>query len=352
MDEYIGCDAHKKYSVFVRITEAGEVKAPMHVKHEKEAYRDFLCTLPKGSKIAIETVGNWYWMIDEMEQAGLKPQLTHAVKAKLMMGQVNKTDPLDAKGLAVLLRNGTLPTVFIPPALLRDQRELPRMRMALFGVRTMLKNRTHATLSKYAIVIDEVSDLFGVKGRELLTQRLSELPPYTRQSVEAQLKVLDSVAAQIGECEKHMEAVVKETKEMTLLKTLPGVGTILSTVLALEIGDVARFATAEHLASYAGVVPRVKSSGGKTYYGPVRHDVNRYLKWALVEAANCIVLQMDRMKTRHVGRLYQRIKARKGHAKAVVAVARHLAEASYWILKKQEPYKEPKGSISVSLTQT
>lgn len=352
MQEYIGCDAHKKYSVFVCITEAGEVKAPVRVKHEKEAYRNFLYTLPAGSKIAVETVGNWYWMIDAMEQAGHKPQLTHAVKAKLMMGQVNKTDPLDAKGLAVLLRNGTLPSVFIPSPELRDERELPRMRMALVKIRTHMKNRVHATLSKYAIDIDEVSDVFGVKGRELLTQRLSELPPYTCQSVERQLQVLDHVIEQITECEKQIEGVVKETKEMSLLKTLPGVGSILATVLALEIGPVERFADAPRLASYAGTTPRVHSSGGKTFYGPVRHDVNRYLKWALVEAANCTVLQKERMKDRHVGRLYRRIRARKGHAKAVVAVARHLAEAAFWVLKKQEPYKEPKGSLSVSLTQT
>ena len=85
MQEYIGCDAHKKYSVFVTITEAGEVKAPVHVKHEKEAYRNFLCALPQGSKIAVETVGNWYWMIDEMEQAGLKPPFTHSLKTKLII---------------------------------------------------------------------------------------------------------------------------------------------------------------------------------------------------------------------------------------------------------------------------
>jgi len=89
---------------------------------------------------------------------------TSARKAKLMMGQINKTDKLDARGLNTLQRNGTLPTVWIPPGELRDQRELPRTRMALVRQRTQLKNRLHATLAKYALHDVEVTDLFGVRG--------------------------------------------------------------------------------------------------------------------------------------------------------------------------------------------
>jgi transposase len=309
-------------------------------------FRRFLESLPAGSPIAIESVGNWYWMIDEMERAGHSPQLAHAGKAKLMMGQINKTDKLDAAGLATLLRNGTLPSVWIPSGELRDQRELPRMRMSLVSVRTMLKNRIHATLAKYAIEIDEVSDLFGMKGREILAKRLEELPPYTRRSVETQLELLDQVADHIRLSEKEIQEVVEATPAMKLLMTIPGIGKILAVVIALEIGDITRFPGPEHLASYAGTVPRVKSSGGKTFFGKVRPDVNRYLKWALIEAANMIVLHQRHWSHYHMTRLYHRLRERKGHAKAVVAVARHMAEAVFWVLKKNEAYKEPQKPIS------
>lgn len=352
MKQYFGCDAHKKYSVFVPMNEAGHTGPSVRVEHEREQFRRFLHTLPGGSPIAVESTGNWYWLIDEMEKAGHVPQLAHAGKAKLMMGQINKTDKLDARGLALLLRNGTLPSVWIPPAALRDQRELPRMRMALVEVRTMLKNRIHATLAKYAIQIEEVSDLFGVRGRTLLENRLSELPPQTRRSVEAELTLLDQVAEQIRGSEEQIQAVIEQTPAMRLLMTLPGVGPILATVIALEVGSVERFPDAPRLASYAGTVPRVHSSGGKTYYRKVRPDVNRYLKWALIEAANCIVLQQHQKPYRHVTELYRRLRTRKGHAKAVVAVARHLAEATYWILKKGEPYREPTCRKPISSTQT
>jgi transposase len=351
MKQCYGCDAHKKYSLFASINETGRYGYMVKVEHDRRIFRNFLSTLPSGSPIAVESVGNWYWLIDEMEKAGHIPMLAHAAKAKLMMGQTNKTDKLDARGLALLLHNGTLPSVWIPPSGLRDQRELPRMRMALVRVRTMLKNRIHATLAKYAICITEVSDIFGVGGRRILETRLGELPPQTRSSVKTQLKLLDQVEKQINLSEKQIEAIIKTTPEMRLLMTLPGVGPILAIVIALEIGQIDRFPSAQHLASYGGTVPRVKSSGGRTFYGKVRPDVNRYLKWALIEAANVIVLNQSRMLDRHVVQLYNRIMKRKGHAKAVVAVARHLGEATYWILKKNEPYKEPKRRKLISSTQ-
>ena len=152
-------------------------------------------------------------------------------------------------------------------------------------------------------------------------------------------------------CEQRIKDVVASTPAMKLLMTLPGVGPILGVVIAMEIGDVERFAGADRLASYAGTVPRVSSSGGKTYYGKVRPDVNRYLKWAFVEAANVVTVHQRHWPNRHVVRLYRRIRERKGHAKAAVAVARHLAEASYWVLKKNEPYREPKYNIPTSSTR-
>lgn len=341
MEYYIGDDAHKKYSIFVIVDEKSKTSSPERVWHDKETYRKYLTTLPPGSPIAIESVGNWYWMVEAMEQAGHKPVLVHPRKAKLLMGKINKTDKLDAQGLAMLNLNGSLPAVWIPPAELRDQRELSRMRMSMVKVRTQFKNRIHATLAKYAIVIDEVSDIFGKKGRHLLSTAIQKLPPETRQSVEEQLKLLDQVSGQIEQVEEHIREVVKETPMMQLIKSLPGVGDILAIVIALEIGDVGRFSNAEHLASYSGTVPRINSSGDKTYFGRVRPDVNHYLKWAYIEAVNCIALQQNQMTGRHVVELLKRIQKHKGYPKAAVAVGRHLAEATYCMLKRNEPYHEP-----------
>jgi transposase len=216
--------------------------------------------------------------------------------------------------------------------------------MVLVRQRTQLKNRIHATLAKYALHDLEVTDLFGVRGRALLRQRFDGLPPHTAYASRQLLEQVEALDRQVREFEQRIQATFKPTPGIQLVLTLPGVGLTLAVVIALEVGDVTRFATAEKLAAYAGMTPRVHASGGKTRFGPARPDVNRYLKWAFVEAANAICLTRGRAPHRHVSRLYERLARRKGHAKAIGAVARHLAEATYWILSKGEAYHEPKAS--------
>ncbi len=340
--QYIAFDAHKHYTLALVERPDGGTVREKRIPHERDALRQFLEGCERGSPVAVETIGNWYWIVDEIEAAECIPQLVHARKAKLMMGMINKTDKLDARGLNRLQRTGTLPTVWIPPRELRDQRDLPRTRMVLVRQRTQLKNRIHATLAKYALTVAEVSDLFGRQGRELLRQRVDELPPQTAFATSRLLEQVESLDRQVDLFEQRMRDVFKATPEVELLMTLPGVGFILAIVITLEVGDVTRFASTEKFAAYGGTTPRVHASGGKTRFGPLRSDVNHYLKWAFVEAATVICRHRRRHPKRHVSRLYERVARRKGHQKAIGAVARHLAEATYWMLTKQEPYQEPR----------
>ncbi len=351
MEQFIGCDAHKKFSVFVAVNERGQAGEALRVMHERQLYREFLARLPPSSAIAVEASGNYSWLVDEMERSGHRPKLANPLEAKRRMGLTKKTDKLDAKGLAILLRNGTLPEVWIPPSELRDQRELLRLRIFLVRLRTRVKNRIHGTLARYNVQVPG-ADLFGVAARMQLGGRLPELPLHSREAVEQELATLDFLETQIESAEKRLEAIMKVSVEADLLKTLPCVGKILSMVLMLEIGRVDRFPTAAHLASYAGLVPRVHSSGGHTRMGQVCGNVNRNLKWAFVEIGNLVVVNQRRLTGSHVVRLYQRIKRGKNHQKAVVAVGRHLAEAAWWVLTKQEVYREPQGPRQQALSST
>jgi hypothetical protein len=186
--EYIAFDAHKHHTLASVARPDGHLVREERVEHNRGALRHFLERCEQGSPVAVETIGNWNWIVDEIEAAGCLPKLVHARKAKLMMGMINKTDKLDARGLNQLQRNGTLPTVWIPPGELRDQRDLPRTRMVL-----------------------------------------------VRQRVRG--------------FEQRMRTVFKVTPQIQLLMTVPGVGLILAVLIALEVGDVARFATAEKLAA-------------------------------------------------------------------------------------------------------
>ena len=341
MKEYLALDAHKRYSLAERDPVSGGAARQQRVEHRRGAIREYLADVEVGTPVALEATIGWYWIADEIEAAGCVPALVHPYKSKVMLGCINKTDKLDVHGLNRLQRTGTLPTVWIPPAGLRDQRELPRVRMFLVRHRSRLKNRIQAELTKYGVPVLGVSDPFGRKGQALLRANLEELPPVTRQMTEALLDQYAFVDQQVRQTESQIERLLAETPAMRLLMTMPGVGRILATVIALEVGDVRRFASAQHLASYAGTTPRVHASGGKVRYGRLRQDVNRHLKWALIEAANGVCMNRRRQAHRHVSRLYERVAWRRGHAKAIGAVARHLAEASFYVLSKQEAYCDP-----------
>ncbi len=107
---FIGCDAHRKYSVFVAMDEQGKTTAPLRVEHQLKELRSFLRHVPPGTDVAVEATGSWYWLVDEIEAAGLVPHLAQPFAAKRMLGVGGKkTDSVDARCLATLLRNGTLP---------------------------------------------------------------------------------------------------------------------------------------------------------------------------------------------------------------------------------------------------
>jgi transposase len=343
MNTIIGCDAHRRYSLFAVLDTHTLSVVQTRVNHQPGAIREFLSGYPEGTPVALETVGNYYWIADEIEEAGCIPLLAHAAKAKVIMGNINKTDKLDAKGLATLVHLGSLPTVWLPPGEIRDERELHRTRMAFSKPRTALKNRIHSTLAKYAFNSSDHSDIFVGKGRAWLHQTLKKLPPETGRCLEQELDFLDAAMEQIAALEERILERIQLTPNMQLLRSLPGVADILAIVIEREIGTIDRFPTAGHLAAYSGLVPKVHSSGGKTRYGHMRKQANNYLKWAFIEAANVVVAHRHHpvWRQKKVSQIYEGICRRKGHAIAVGAVARHLAESSFWILKKGEPYRDP-----------
>jgi len=339
--ENIAFDSHKRYTICSVMDKEGVLFKEHRIEHQRGEIIRFLRQFTLGSPVAVETIGNWYWIVDEIEAAGMHPKLVHARKAKLLMGSYNKTDRLDARGLNRLQQVGSLPEVWIPPGEIRDKRDLPRTRMYLVNQRTCLKNRIHSTLNKYALGMMVVSDIFGPKNRDVLANRIRRLPDHTRYVTRLQLKQCDGLLKDIKKLDDIMKEVFDEMSEIKLLRSMPGVGFVFGIVIWSEVGDINRFQSPQKLASYSGTTPRVHASGGKVRYGHLRPDVNRYLKWAYCEAANTVSINRKHWPNRHVTQLYTRIRQRKGHSTAIGAVARHLAEATYWILKKNEPYRDP-----------
>lgn len=341
------------------LDENGELAQRTRIDHVAGAIGSFLKQFPEGTPVALETVGNWYWIVDEIEKADCIPPLAHAAKAKIMMGNIHKTDKLDAHGLATLLYLGKLPSVWIPPADVRDERELPRTRMVFSQHRARVKNRIHSTLAKHALSLDTTSDIFTAKWRPELQHALEQLPIETRRCVQQQLQILDALNNHIKQLEDRIVERIQTTPTMQLVKSVPGPAKVLAIVVDRKIGSIDRFPGAKHFTSYCGLVPRLSASAGRAHYGRMVKQCNTCLKWAFIEAANVIVRQRHHpnWRSNYVVHLYERTKRRKGHSVAVGATARYLAEATYWVHEKSEPYREPphwdtgRDAVPVSLSQ-
>ena len=211
--EIIAMDVHKRYSQVCVQDKNGKILCEKRLENSRGKIAEFLFQWTKGTPVAVETIGNWYWIVNEIEKAGMKPQLVHAHKAKLMLGSINKTDKLDARGLNRLQRTGTLPTVWIPPGEIRDKRELPRTRMVFAKERTRLKNRIHSVLDKYGLHTDfsDITDIFGNRGREQMRLSIKQLPSETYYTMRCLLRELDIVESQIERIEKRMKKVFSKT---------------------------------------------------------------------------------------------------------------------------------------------
>lgn len=233
--------------------------------------------------------------------------------------------------------------MWIPPAKVRDERELPRTRMTFAGHRTRVKNRISSTLAKHALSLDGASDIFAAKWRPDLEALLHEMPSETGRCTRQQLQLLDALNYHIKQLEARIVECIRSTPTIQLVQTVPGPAKVLAIVIDREVGSIDRFPEAKSFANYCGLVPKLSASAGRAHYGRMVKQCNTYLKWAFIEAANVIVAHRHHpnWQGKYVVHLFERTRRRKGHAVAVGAIARYLAESTYWVLKKNEPYREP-----------
>lgn len=333
----IGIDMHQRYSFMsVKDTTTGQ-RTRTRVPHTPGAVEAFLSPYRGCAAAAVEATRNWYWMVNELEAAGVDPHLVDPTAAKPLISRRNKTDRIDSDGISDLLAEDLLPESWIAPREIRDGRELLRGRMTLVALRTATKNRIHGLVERY-LPTPLIADLFGRQGRAWLAQRV--LPPHAQFVLQRQLTLLDQLAPLLAEYEARIREVVALTPAARLLDTLSGVGPLLALTMAYEVGTWTRFPSHEHFCSYSGLAPTIHASGGHTRFGPTPKASNQYLRWAFVEAANVIASHPAMTP------LYQRfaqVRQRRGYGKAIVALARHLAVAAYHMLRKGEAYRDEVG---------
>jgi transposase len=345
ISQALGWDIHRKFSMVSlrEMADDGELRTVerRRLEHvDRPAMRQWLSGLPARTPVAMEAAFGWPWVADLLEELGLEPHLAHPPAVRVLAKHQAKSDRCDSDRLAEFQLNGLLPESYLAPPEVRQLRDRTRYRMALSRVRTGIKNRVQAVLHRQG-VLHPFSDLFGVKGREFLST--VPLPPSAHDVLNGHLDLLDKVESLLEDVEQWMTNHLKEDSMVKLLMTLPGVGFILAHVLKAEIGELERFPSQRHLASYAGLAPLSDDSAdrhGRRHCSPA---CNHTLRWALIEAA-CVVVSRCPAKAPRLARLYQRLThgGVVNKSQAHVAVARELCKLVYVVWKSRQPYcKDP-----------
>jgi len=332
---YVGVDYHKKSSYVTVMDERGKVVKEGQVANTQEALAAFLDGRAEGASAVLEAGRNWPVMYDWLEELVDEVTLAHPAKVRVIAEAKVKTDRVDSRMLAHLLRADLIPAAYVPGAVTREQRRRLRQRMFLVRLSTMVKNRVHTLVDRHPELSRQAggwSDLFGKAGRAWLEQL--ELPASELHLLRTDLDLLEAIQGHIKSSNRWVSELARKDLRAQLLATLPGIGDFFAVLLAVEIDDVGRFLRPEKLAAYAGLVPSTYASGGYTHHGRITKRGNKWIRWACIEAVHPATRQDPALAA-----LYQRLKATKGANVAKVAVAKRLLTIAYRVLSEGRPYR-------------
>lgn len=327
---YLGIDIHKRYAQVAVLDEDGEIEREVRVKN---ANLDEIAQEYDGSQAAIEATGNYYHIHDTLSEY-LDVTVANPSKLKLIGNSDRKTDRIDAKELARLVRLGSVPESYVPSDEIRECRALVRGRYKLVQNRKDYANKIHGLLTEHGIT-RKVKPL-SVKGREFL-EELS-LPAPWDTLLDAYLEVIETFTDQIERLEADIEDRAASLPETQLLMTIPGVSYYSSLLIYAEIGEIDRFDEAKQVVSYAGLNPVIRESGDSRFEGGISKKGSGKLRWILVQCVNTAV---HRCNDPYLERFYNRLEKRKSSKEAIVATARKLLVAIFHMLDRKEAYNPP-----------
>jgi transposase len=280
--------------------------------------------------VVIESTFNWYWLVDGLKAAGFKVMLANTLAMKRYDGLKHSDDKDDAAFLAHLLRLGILPTGYIHPPEQRALRDLARKRIQL------VRNRSQHILAVENLLAHQFGHRLSsneIKSLSATSVDRLGLPTDVALAMKASVAIIQALQAQIDCLEDRLRHEAKLRPEFSLLKTIPGIGEVLATVIMLETGDIGRFAEVGNFASYARCVSSARYSNGKKKGQGNTKNGNAYLVWAFIEAANYAKRFSEDAK-----RFVEKKRARTSTTVATKALAHKLARASYHILQEKQPF--------------
>ena len=331
---YVALDIHKHYCVIAAVDREGRIVLPaVRVAHaDLEGW--LRKKLGSSDQVVIESTTNAWHVYDLLEPLVERVVVANPIKVKQIACARVKTDIRDTLILARLLAANLVPDVWVPPAHVREMRQLLSQRRQLVETHTQIVNRMHSVAHRHHLK-HERGKRFNEKNT--LWQKDKRLSRTERFQLELEMENRAYLEKQIGRIGKEVAKMSHQkpwAENMTYLMQLPGFGVITAMTILAAIGEIQRFDSARHLASYSGLTPGLEQSGTKNRGKGITKEGRRELRWAMVEAAQRAVKSDPRWT-----RKFQEMQKRMHRNQAIVAVARRLLELVWYVLTRRQPYR-------------
>ncbi len=331
MRRVIGIDIHRTFGEVV-IWEDGKLRNFGRVQMTRTALEGLGGKLRPTDEVVIEATGNCMAVSRVLSPFVRSVVIANPLQVKAIAHARVKTDKVDAGTLANLFAAGYLPEIWTPDAATERKRRLTARRYQIVRHRTRIKNEVHAILHAHLIPKCPHADLFNQRGRAWLGRQ--DLPEDERQAIDRHLRELDRLGEDLAILDREIAQGALDDGAVKRLMTITGVKLTVAASLMAAIGDIHRFSDPGKLVSYFGLNPRVRQSGlGIAHHGRISKVGRSHARAMLVEAAWSAAKAPGPLHA-----FFVRIRAKRGHQIAAVAVARKLAVLCWHVLTKEQDY--------------
>jgi transposase len=322
---YSALDLHERTVECVLKDEDGALVRESKMGKDEESILKFLDGTQ--ASVVMESGYNHQHIYDLLKEKGYHVTVAHPLMVKAIAYARVKSDKVDARMLADLLRAGMIPEAYVPDRDIREVRDLVRRRRYMVKLRTMQKNKVHAELATRWIKYDG-GDLFTEEGKKYLRS-------LSIDAVNDYMDTIEFLDGKIRELDEKVKLVAEADKYANLLMTIPGVSYYSALLISSEIADVNRFPSYENLCSYAKLSPGVRQSGDTAHATSMTMG-DSMLNWIMVQ---CTRIHVRRCVDSSITKFYEQVSRRRGDKIAIVAAARKLMRAIYIMLKEEQTFR-------------
>lgn len=330
---YIGFDVHKKTISYCSKTAAGEVVEEGTIRSQRDALRAWAAARGRPWRGAMEATLFSAWIYDTLKPYSAELEMAHPAKMKAISAGKKKSDRIDARTIADLLRCNLLPACYVAAARIRELRRLLRYRSLVVSEAVRMKNKMAGLLMETgAEYVKE--KLHRKKYFANLLEELEDVPESVIDLLRLSRGALEMFESTQKRLVRELLADTELRERVERLMTIPAVGEITALTWALEIGDPFRFHSAGQAMSYCGLTAALKSSAGKQQRGPISKQRNHWLQTTLIEAAKLAPRWNEQLAVLHAREL------ERGHRnRATLAVARKLVAYLLAVDKSELPFE-------------